>query len=479
MMIAHVGKPQADDSKCSVCHTATDKDELSIVSSHAIPPFEPAHAPTVTLSAPKNGKFYVDGEKPVVKLVVKDKAGKVIDPAAVTDKTYNRFRLHVSGPRANTVPVLTTAAAGSGVARAALTCAQSSPWKLSASDELAVSIDGSAAITVAMQDAATATANDVAEWLNGDASFSAVAVASATTDAKKNTDFVVITSKKQGDESTVAIGATAAATLMGWPTGVAKTQPGSYAYADLRMRTNPLDEDAMIKRANGAAGYWEYQLGDVKGLAAGTYTIFSQVREKSGATGTVKINFQVGTESVQAHVAEGCSGCHGDSGRFHGSYPMDPDVCKSCHDNKRQRTGYASWTTSNNGYGAAPLSRRLHGVHYGKYVDKPKEIHASYAEAFSKIIFPQDVRNCTKCHQKTSTWAEKPSRVACNACHDSDAAQGHAALQTLDPTPDEPFSGDEIETCNVCHGPNDEFAIDKVHNVWSPYKAPYPRAHEH
>jgi hypothetical protein len=36
-------------------------------------------------------------------------------------------------------------------------------------------------------------------------------------------------------------------------------------------------------------------------------------------------------------------------------------------------------------------------------------------------------------------------------CHDSDAAKAHMKLQTWDPTPTDPWSGDEEESCQACH----------------------------
>ena len=320
------------------------------------------------------------------------------------------------------------------------------------------------------------------KWLNDNAEFAKLAVASGVVDVKKGTDFLRITSKGQGDVSKIEVLDTALATKLGFKVGEVLAIPGSYAYVDLRLRTDPLNEDARIKRVLGASGRFEYVLDDVEGLAPGTYTIFVQVKMASDETNTAKINFQIGTETPEAYPAFGCNDCHavGDNlGKFHGSYPLDPDVCKSCHDNKRQRVGYSKWTTSNNGYGAAPLSRRIHGVHFGAYTDKPLEIHSSWGVHFSTLIFPQDVRNCTKCHQDSSSWTEKPGRVPCLGCHDTDKAISHAALQTWDMTPEEPYSGDEVETCGVCHGADSDFAADIVHNVWSPYKPPYPRHHEH
>jgi len=39
----------------------------------------------------------------------------------------------------------------------------------------------------------------------------------------------------------------------------------------------------------------------------------------------------------------------------------------------------------------------------------------------STIVFPQDIRNCTTCHQKSAqadSWKTNPSRAACGSCHD-------------------------------------------------------------
>jgi hypothetical protein len=65
--------------------------------------------------------------------------------------------------------------------------------------------------------------------------------------------------------------------------------------------------------------------------------------------------------------------------------------------------------------------------------------------------------------------------MACLACHDSAKARTHARFNTQDPTPDDPYGGDEIETCTICHGKGREFSPDKLHNISNPYKPPYPR----
>ncbi|MEK7777879.1 MAG: hypothetical protein AAB303_04565, partial [Chloroflexota bacterium] len=262
---------------------------------------------------------------------------------------------------------------------------------------------------------------------------------------------------------------TAAATKAG-PTA------SSYASNDFRVLK---DVSKMDPRFTRTATSIVYQLDDVKGLEAGTYSVWAETLP--GTTGALGgwglVNFQVGTETPDKKIATNCTACHGDT-RMHAGYfavQFNPDICKSCHDYKRQIEGKSGWTSSNNGYGAAPLARRVHGVHFGRYLHKPKEVHATYD--FSEVIFPQDVRNCTKCHsaETTGTWKTEPSRLVCLACHDSDEAITHASLQTVDATLAEPYSGDERETCAVCHGAGKDFSPDKMHNITNPFKPPYPR----
>ena len=130
------------------------------------------------------------------------------------------------------------------------------------------------------------------------------------------------------------------------------------------------------------------------------------------------------------------------------------DQCGACHDYQSSSVVGTSWG------GAKPISKRVHSVHYGSSLDYPVATvdHADTVPGRAwDITFPQDVRNCETCHQsgKTSgTWATNPSRLACSGCHDSDSATGHMKLQVYDPTPADPFSGDEQETCNTCHANN-------------------------
>ncbi|NQU09333.1 hypothetical protein HQ590_00960 [bacterium] len=258
----------------------------------------------------------------------------------------------------------------------------------------------------------------------------------------------------------------------------------SYNYNDLRVQSTPPDEDPRITRTSTNI---VYRLDSVAGLTPGTYGLFCIARQTSGASALNQVNFQVGTSTEIPKTATNCMDCHGNQ-RMHGSYPFDTDKCLACHDYNRQAEkrevddpadgwgGNAAEDRSNYGFGAAPIARRVHGVHFGHYVHKPEEIHGE--DDYSEVIFPQDIRNCTKCHAVSSSWAAKPSRLACLACHDSAGTVVHGTLMTADPTPEDPWNGDEAESCAVCHGPGADFAVDKVHSIANPYRPPYLREPE-
>src|SRR5262249_27866730 len=235
---------------------------------------------------------------------------------------------------------------------------------------------------------------------------------------------------------------------------------------DLRPVIDPLDyADPMVTRTTSNI---LYQLDDVAGLTPGTYGIYAyhlpvtnKVPGITNLTGLGQINFQVGTATPEKKIATGCMDCHGDTifhlyeGPIHAA-AFDTDYCKACHDYGHPNTGdmfkNQGGTSLNgwSGFGAMPISRRVHGVHRGNYLEHREEIYANATvDTFGHIIFPQDIRNCTKCHAETDTWKQKPSRITCLACHDSDDAKTHGLLMTYIPDPSDPYGPKAQESCEV------------------------------
>ncbi len=492
-MVAHVGGALTDSKTCAICHTADSSGLSPIPDRHAIPP--PAmNAIDVALTPPSNGKFYVAGEKPKVSLVIKNDAGNSIgDHAAVTSANFSTARLFVYGPRSRTVPVLTSVAKlGAEVARASVTCSINGPWDINGKT-FKIGINGTPPQNITITGAANmVTAAEVVASLNA-----VITNLNGGAKASVSGSRVNIRTLVRGAAARIEVYNGEVTTAMGWKAKGVVLDPDVFVAAvftagnELRPVSDPLDfADPMVTRT---AENIIYELDDVAGLAPGTYSAYAYhipVTNKIAGltvTGIGHTTFQIGTATPEPKIATNCADCHDNTifhltaGAVHAA-PFDTDYCNACHDYGRTATGElfknqgGSSLSGWSGYGAMPIVKRVHGIHYGHYLEHSEEIYANATKAtFGGIIFPQDVRNCTKCHAESDTWKQKPSRIACLACHDGDEARVHAKLMTYIPDPKDPYGRDTVETCVLCHGADAAFSAEKVHSITNPYRPPYPR----
>jgi len=495
--LEHEGGLQADDSKCAGCHIPDPtplQQFASISENHKIKPAN-MDAVDISLSPPANGKYYVAGEKPVVTVVIKDDTGKPVDHTKVTDANYSTASLFVYGPRARAVPVLTSTAKNvNAKLRASVSSSIAGPWPIKGK-VFKIGINGTPAQSFTITGASNlVTAAEFCNALNP-----IITNLNGGCKATVSGTGVNIKSIIQGAQARIEIYNGDVTTAMGWKRGpntilepdvtiAAGTTPAN----DLRVLSDPLDY--MDPKVTRNTTNITYQLDDVAGLPAGTYGIYSYQLPKAGKvpnmaapTGIGQLEFQIGSTNIEKHVATNCKSCH-EKTTFHLSEgpihpaPFDTDYCTACHDyghvasgdmfKNQGGTSLAGWS----GFGAMPIVRRVHGVHRGAYLEHPEEIYANATkDTFGHIIFPQDIRNCTKCHAESTTWKEKPSRMACLACHDSTDAKMHGLLMTFMADPNDPYGPGSWETCVVCHGKDSAFSADKVHAISNPYVPPYPR----
>lgn len=117
-----------------------------------------------------------------------------------------------------------------------------------------------------------------------------------------------------------------------------------------------------------------------------------------------------------------CNECHNPI-TAHGSR-VEPDYCVMCHNSSNQ-------DKSPSPTAGAPANTNLdfrlmvHKIHMGSHLMNGFKVGTS---DFSDVGFPQDVRNCTKCHDGSTNaahktaqgdnWKNVPSAAACGACHD-------------------------------------------------------------
>jgi OmcA/MtrC family decaheme c-type cytochrome len=190
-----------------------------------------------------------------------------------------------------------------------------------------------------------------------------------------------------------------------------------------------------------------------------------------------------------------CVQCHGNIGpntngnvgvSEHGGRRVDPNYCVLCHNpgsvdyHDNNLTGLINYTTGGDyGAGGAPIDLKymVHKMHRGELLSQDYQVHGRVARhdtgvqigaggsggtIIEGIQYPQDQRNCTKCHNNSlaanaDNWKNAPSRNACGACHDginfytglgvtmdgnADGKNGHVGGAQADDT-----------RCAACHSP--------------------------
>ena len=170
-------------------------------------------------------------------------------------------------------------------------------------------------------------------------------------------------------------------------------------------------------------------------------------------------------------IADG-TGAFG-SGEFHSGGRYDTRTCVACHNDQRRFTTLSSTTVGDaaisaggtwtgnlavvNGEATINLPVFIHKIHMGNRLSLTGGTYSGIPQPY-ETTYPQDIRNCTKCHRNPApnnpapmagNWTT-PSRRACGACHDDKSfVSPPPAGRTL-------HSGGAMANdngCLLCHGP--------------------------
>jgi OmcA/MtrC family decaheme c-type cytochrome len=190
---------------------------------------------------------------------------------------------------------------------------------------------------------------------------------------------------------------------------------------------------------------------------------------------------------------------------FHGGNRNDVRYCVVCHTEQRKfgRTEAAfdpttltfksadggtdiNTTSTYRVYDRAigRLPNFIHHIHGGGSVLALKNYNFA-GVTFNDVLYPQDLRNCTKCHDpsnpatpQASNFENVPNRVACGGCHDGiDFATGKGvtmadALQGKTSSPQGHLGGIQPDDtqCAACHSDptRPDINIDAVHRPVTP-----------
>lgn len=159
-------------------------------------------------------------------------------------------------------------------------------------------------------------------------------------------------------------------------------------------------------------------------------------------------------------VVEGtCNACHGELA-LHGGGRVDTAYCVTCHN--------PGSVDANSGE-SVDFKVMVHKIHRG--ANLPSVVNGGeyaiwgYRDSkhdYSGTHIPQDIRNCTNCHEDTNpetpdaiNFKSQPSIEACGSCHDDvDFATGVGHL-----------AGAQADNslCQTCHGANEFSSVEKNH----------------
>lgn len=191
---------------------------------------------------------------------------------------------------------------------------------------------------------------------------------------------------------------------------------------------------------------------------------------------------------------DSCLNCHSDfkapanaTAAFHGGTRYEVHTCVACHNDQRRFTssgaavteptmtagstpGTFKWTGNAsviNGEAVLNFPVFIHKIHMGEELSlKPDRAGGGggYAAVqFDEVTFPQDIRNCQKCHNtvdKADNWKTGLSRRACGSCHDNVSFEATPPLGRVAHTGGA-FSDDT--GCVGCHGPTTANSPEKKH----------------
>jgi OmcA/MtrC family decaheme c-type cytochrome len=181
---------------------------------------------------------------------------------------------------------------------------------------------------------------------------------------------------------------------------------------------------------------------------------------------------------------------------FHGGSRNETKYCVVCHTEQRKygrvEAGYdattLTFTTTTervDDRAIGNLPNHIHHTHMGRTLAKKNYSYGGFA--YNEVLFPQDLRNCTKCHDGSATstaqtkqgdnWKNAPSRVACGGCHDginfatgmgvtiADAQKGLTSTTSFGGFAHGGRAQADDSACTLCHSPG---GIDINHTPVTP-----------
>jgi len=262
--------------------------------------------------------------------------------------------------------------------------------------------------------------------------------------------------------------------------------------------TDPKQTDAALAAAQlvyNPDGYYTYtfrtditnpaQTNGVVFEPARTHRIAIQLSYVNAAGETVRVNpyvdFTLDASGNSVAVTDpaqtrkmtdvaSCNSCH-EKLALHGGGRVDTQFCVMCHN---------PGTTDANSGNVLTLATMAHKIHSGKLLKAKLDAgqggehyeiwgNRNSRHDYAEVGFPQDLRNCTKCHSGTNpatpqgdNWKTRPSKEACLTCHANGTGSEWLTRHT---TFNNGVDGRQMSNaqCADCHRPGSNISPERVH----------------
>ena len=182
------------------------------------------------------------------------------------------------------------------------------------------------------------------------------------------------------------------------------------------------------------------------------------------------------TKTRKMTTVASCNTCH-DKLALHGGGRVDTQYCVMCHN---------SGTFDANSGNVLDLRTMAHKIHSGRRLAKsatPEDYtiwgYSNTKHDYAEVGFPQDLRNCTKCHSGANAstpqgdnWKSKPTKEACLTCHQTGAGTkwntthidvtGPGTVNALLGSPTSAANTTNA-ACANCHSATSTWGAEQVH----------------
>ena len=304
------------------------------------------------------------------------------------------------------------------------------------------------------------------------------------------------------DQWTSYISRTEVATAGVGPGGVPALASAIQATTDGSMTVAELAAAGLAAQLvyNADAGYYTYSFKtDIKDPAktngvvfepARTHRVAIQLSYQNAAGETVLVNpyidFTIDAAGKSVLVVDpartrkmsdvtSCNSCH-EKLALHGGGRVDTQYCVMCHN---------PGSTDANSGNVLTLSTMVHKIHAGRLLKRKLDSgqggedytiwgYRDTKASFAEVGFPQDLRNCSKCHTAANpntpqgdNWKSRTSKEACLGCHASRAGSTwdnlHRVVATQYFGVAAPANSLPDQECSRCHGVGSIISPERVH----------------